>query len=556
MVNKSSEKAIIIPAAIIVVLAFCSISYELLLTRFFATISDRRVLWQSVTIGLYLGSLGLGTILSEKIKTEKALQKLFVIEIILASVAAISINLCYTAYTYFRIYFIPNFPNFFLTSGIYPIDFYVISMQSLTIVIGFLSGFEINLLLKLLEHRVHNLKTNVFLFLNYSGTLVGTVIYLYFLYPNLNFSEGVISIALINLLMIIPMLTLDNTIPLKKALIGYSVLIAMISGSWLLKDKTESLALKAMYHTDIRDLIQNKHKYRSIEDIAKIPEVTRFRSQYQYIDMVNYDLEHTTEAQFRFNLYLDRHYQFSTKNEFLYHGFFIHGTIQLNGKVPKKILVLGAGDGLAVRDLLAYSQTIEKIDVVELDPEMIRLATKNKRFLHFNTNSFSHPKVNIIQNDAFVYLRNTHQKYDAIFIDFPYPYNDDLARLYSYEFYRFCNMQLEDDGFMVLDFPIFYSQNNQVPMTNKIISSTLTHAGFKSIFGFKTIFDKETFVLTFPSKRNVNRTVKPWYEGAPLFFKQQYMDSMAIEKYEFKNEDKWINSVFDPKFSYYRDQNL
>ena len=121
------------------------------------------------------------------------------------------------------------------------------------------------------------------------------------------------------------------------------------------------------------------------------------------------------------------------------------------------------------------------------------------RFAKLNENSLDNPKVKIQVNDGFYYLRNTNDKYDAIYIDFPYPNSYDLARLYSVEFYKYVLKALNPNGFVILDAP-FYDKENELKdnmrarlmvttvfnemhiLNNSIMASTFYYAGFKTIF--------------------------------------------------------------------------
>jgi spermidine synthase len=192
-----------------------------------------------------------------------------------------------------------------------------------------------------------------------------------------------------------------------------------------------------------------------------------------------------------FTLYLDRHFQLSSEHQAFYHEFFVHYPIALLASTgvrsPTNVLVLGGGDGLAAAELLRYPQ-ISAITQVELDPEMLKLATTNAALLVLNQNALSDPRVTVIMDDAFSFLKKGGQQYDAIFIDFPYPFTYDMSRLYSREFYTFVKRSLTPGGFVVADMPLIpkINENQEARVVNDIISSTLRAAGFELEALFKS----------------------------------------------------------------------
>ena len=113
------------------------------------------------------------------------------------------------------------------------------------------------------------------------------------------------------------------------------------------------------------------------------------------------------------------------------------------------VLLLGGGDGLAVRELLKYD-SVASITVVELDPAIIKLATDNPYLARLNQNSLSRdPRVRIVTADAIGFLRDRRQLFDVILADLPDPNNTELARLYTRNFFRLARSNLAPDGIFV-----------------------------------------------------------------------------------------------------------
>jgi spermidine synthase len=117
-------------------------------------------------------------------------------------------------------------------------------------------------------------------------------------------------------------------------------------------------------------------------------------------------------------------------------------------KEQKDILLLGAGDGLAAREILKYSG-VESLTLVDLDPAMTRLARQHKMFLRINQGSLNDPRVRVINKDAYHFIKESSDLYDAIIIDLPDPKSVSLSLLYSLGFYKMIEKHLKPFGAMV-----------------------------------------------------------------------------------------------------------
>jgi spermidine synthase len=116
------------------------------------------------------------------------------------------------------------------------------------------------------------------------------------------------------------------------------------------------------------------------------------------------------------------------------------------GANPKRILVLGGGDGLALREILKYP-SVESITLVDLDPEMTNVSKHVPALGELNQNSLDNPKVSVVNADAFVWLDNTEtEPFDAAIIDFPDPNNFALGKLYTTRFYNLLKRKLKPDS--------------------------------------------------------------------------------------------------------------
>jgi spermidine synthase len=164
------------------------------------------------------------------------------------------------------------------------------------------------------------------------------------------------------------------------------------------------------------------------------------RSRYQEIVL--------TRSGDDFRLYLDGSLQFSTYDEYRYHEMLVFPALLSVRAERKEVLIMGGGDGLALREVLKDSR-VKKAVLVELDPEMIHLAQNNSSFRRINGNSLQDGRVKVIIGDAFKFLIESRERFDVIIADFPDPHDEALSRLYSLELYRIIKRALRPDGVFV-----------------------------------------------------------------------------------------------------------
>ena len=149
------------------------------------------------------------------------------------------------------------------------------------------------------------------------------------------------------------------------------------------------------------------------------------------------------------SLTLNDFWQFNSGCEHIYHECLFTAP----GLFPDRlehVLVLGGGDGLGARELLKY-KSIKSIDLVDLDPEMIKFAKDNIFMRNLNKDSFRDSKVNITVTDAKKWLAEpVTKKYDLIIVDFPDPTTDELWDLYTVKLYKQIAARLTSNGVVAI----------------------------------------------------------------------------------------------------------
>ena len=156
-----------------------------------------------------------------------------------------------------------------------------------------------------------------------------------------------------------------------------------------------------------------------------------------------------TEADGSFSLTLDDYWQFNSNVEHIYHEC-LFTLPALLPKTLENVLVLGGGDGLGARELLKF-KSVQSIDLVDLDPEIIKFAKTNVFMKNLNKDSFNDPKVNITVTDAKKWLEApVTKKYDLIIVDFPDPTTDLLWDLYTVKLYKQMASRLTKNGVIAI----------------------------------------------------------------------------------------------------------
>jgi spermidine synthase len=186
------------------------------------------------------------------------------------------------------------------------------------------------------------------------------------------------------------------------------------------------------------------------------------------------------------NFYLNGRLQFSSNDEIIYHGYLVEPAMALSAR-QHKILVIGGGDGLALRDILTWQP--QEVTLIDLDKELLNIfkqpdkhlpATLATTISQLNQGSLNDPRVHIIYDDAFLAINQLLAKnnsYDVIIVDLPDPSHPDLNKLYSVNFYARLKHLLNGDGIINIQSTSPYHAKNAFISIKK----TLTAAGFTSV---------------------------------------------------------------------------
>ncbi|TPQ20766.1 polyamine aminopropyltransferase [Streptomyces sporangiiformans] len=297
-----------------------------------------------------------------------------------------------------------------------------------SLAIGLLIGAEVPLLMELIQ-RVRRQDAGgavADLFAaDYVGALVGGLAFPFLLLPLLGQLTGALMTGTVNAIaggaLVLGLFRHDLTRRGRRLLVVANVVVlGILASAAVLVDDFERAARKAVYGGDVRVALRT-----GVQEIVITGDA---------------DGGH-------FHLFLDGRLRVSGRDERRFHEALVHPAMD-NGP-HARVLVLGGGDGLSVREVLRHPG-VQRVDVVELDAAVVRLARRDPALSALNEHVYRDPRVRVITADAFALLRQTQDTYDVIVSDLPDPGITASTKLYSQEFYGLAQRALAVDGRLVV----------------------------------------------------------------------------------------------------------
>ena len=281
--------------------------------------------------------------------------------------------------------------------------------------IGVLVGLELPLLMRILKEHLDfsDLVSRVLAF-DYIGALVASLLFPLFLIPKLGLVRTSLVFGIVN------------------AAVG-------LWGTWLLRPILSGAlgGLRGRAVLVIGLLLTGVIKADRLTSLA---EESLFTHPVVYTQTTPYQRIVCTQSERGFQLFLNGNLQFNSADEYRYHEALVHPALAA-AQEPRQVLVLGGGDGLAVREILK-DPAVESVTLVDIDPAMTALADRFPLLRRLNDNALHDPRVHVIHQDALVWLEESGLAYDAAIVDFPDPNTFSLGKLYTTRFYRLLKRRL------------------------------------------------------------------------------------------------------------------
>ncbi len=412
---------------VVLIISGCSMCYELIISALSTYLLGNSVLQYSVTIGLYMAAMGLGAYLS-KFVTRRLFRRFAQIELAVGLLGGTSSLVLFLAHLYLH-------------------GFRVL-MYALVILIGILVGAEIPILTRIVEGDKRHLRLTLssIFSIDYVGGLIGAIAFPLLLLPKLGFFATSFLCGLINCIAASIVLwrygrRIEGVVSLRVMAV---VLMAVMAVGVVASDRLSTMVEGGLYRDHV--IVSEQTPYQKIVLTRRVDDL---------------------------RLFLDGNIQFCSRDEYRYHEALVHVPMAM-APTHSHVLVLGGGDGLAVREILKYDD-VSDVTIVDIDPSMTELCAQNEAIVRLNEGSLMDSRVRVCNEDAKQFLQESHDGYDVVIIDLPDPNNEALNQLYTDSFYRLVGNHLVDNGVFVTQSTSPYFAREAFWCINQTIASEGFH---------------------------------------------------------------------------------
>ncbi|WP_225824780.1 polyamine aminopropyltransferase [Streptomyces naphthomycinicus] len=421
------------------VCAACGLVYELELVAFASYLMGDSVTQASVVLSVMVFAMGIGSLGAKRLRWHAA-AGFGAVESALALVGGCSAMALYAVFAWTAGW-----------GGMWA-DGPRCLLVAFSLAIGLLIGAEVPLLMELIQ-RIRRQDAGgavADLFAaDYVGALVGGLAFPFLLLPFLGQLTGALLTGTVNVVaggaLVLGLFRRDLSRRARWTLLctGLTVLAVLASAAALAGD-FERAARRAVYGTDVRVAVQT--------DVQEV--VLAGGTHGRPLD-----------------LFLDGRLRVGGRDDRRYHEALVAPA--LTGP-HGRVLILGGGDGLAAREVLRH-RGVRRVDVVDLDPGLVRLARRDPGLSAANDHAFADPRVRVRTADALAWLREEPgRRYDVVIADLPDPGITASTKLYSQEFYGLTRRVLAPGGRLV----VHAGPVTARPRAFWTVAATLRTAGF------------------------------------------------------------------------------
>lgn len=445
----------------------CGLAYEYTLSKLSSDLLGNSVEQWAIIIGVMMFFMGVGSDVQKHLNDEGLLSKFLLAEVLLGLGGAFGPIVILDAYGRFHEQFV-LVQYFFIAA------------------IGLLIGFEIPLLTRINAEYSKEIKFNVggILKMDYVGALCGALIWVFVLPKFFSTTEMAFVLGLVTLATAGAALLYFYPLVERRRIVSMAVIgaMALVVAGFTVADRWTSHAEQALF----RDRI-----------------VYSETSKYQHVVLTRSRTGATS-------LFINGHLQFDSRDEYIYHENLVHPAM-LVAKERSRVLILGGGDGLAVREILKH-EDVSELTLCDIDPMVVELAATHPLMRKLNRDSLRDARLHVIENralvpapdrdlwipdqtsfsprrmarvgavtvvniDAMKFVEQVRGEYDVIILDFPDPNAPELAKLYSQSFYRLLRAQMAPGA-------VFVQQSTSPYYAKEAflnIGRTIESAGFAAV---------------------------------------------------------------------------
>jgi spermidine synthase len=414
--------------ASVFVVAACGLVYELAAGALASYLLGDSVLQFSTIIGTYLFAMGVGSWLSRLVERQLVAQFLR-IELLVGLIGGLLPAALFVAYNLL--------PAHSFGAGL---SFRVL-LYGMVLLVGMLVGLEIPLVMRILKrhfaerYALKELVSEVLTF-DYLGALVVAVAFPLLFVPHLGLVRTGLFFGLLNAAVAVWALVLFRG-ELRRFgahALACAAVVATLGLAMVFAGRLTTWAEDQFYGENI---------------------ILRESSEYQRV-VVTHAHGGGGGGANGVRLYLNGNLQFHSRDEYRYHEALVHPALAAHG-APRRVLVLGGGDGLALREVLRYS-SVQEVTLVELDPHITRLFSTHPVLTALNAGALKDPRLTTFNTDAYTWLEQHARRieqgsgapFDIVIADFPDPSNYALGKLYTTSFYQRVDQVLNAGGWLVV----------------------------------------------------------------------------------------------------------
>ena len=481
-----------------------------------------------VIIGIMMFAMGLGTAVQRHI-VANLLDKFLIIEILLGLLGGISSIAIYAAFAW--------------TSSYHTV------LYAFALCIGVFIGLEIPILIRINTEYAKTLRVNLseVLCMDYVGALLGALVFTYVLLTRLSVGRITLGLGIANTMVAVGGLLYFWPLVKRRKLLGVlcGLTLGVLMWGFLGADKWMILFEQRCYAD---------------------PIIHSETSKYQHLVL--------TQRNDVLKLYINGHLQFSSQDEVIYHDMLVHVPMTM-ATSRGRVLILGGGDGLALREVLHYPD-VRQVTLVDIDPAVVRLASQHPEMIEINEASFHDARVRVLESDgvkpgepititaktkladamiddtvypiaevslynidADLFVRRVTDTFDVVLLDFPDPGVVELAKLYSIDFYYALAARLAPGGVI--------SVQSTSPYHTKeaflCIGRTLEAVGFRTLPYRQNVpsFGEWGWYLAWRDPMNPQEMLTRIHSQDQLMVPTTYL-TMEIMKGAFAFGKSWLES--------------